>query len=73
MAMLAGSVQVARRVDTHKHPPTAAVLAAATSPGLAGLTVATTPDGDQHLLELADPHHRQRVGRSKAPAALAPA
>jgi hypothetical protein len=28
---------------------------------LASLTVATTPHGDQQLLELADQHHRQRV------------
>jgi hypothetical protein len=28
---------------------------------LASLTVATTPDGYQQLLELADQHHRQRV------------
>jgi transposase len=61
MAMLADSVEVVIGVDTHKHTHTAAVLAAATGPSLASLTVATTPDGDQQLLELADQHHRQRV------------
>jgi hypothetical protein len=61
MAMLADSVEVVIGVDTHKHTHTAAVLAAATGQPLASLTVATTPDGYQQLLELADQHHRQRV------------
>ena len=40
---------------------TAAVVAAATGQTLASLTVATTPDGYQQLLELADQHHGRRV------------
>ena len=61
MAMLADSVEVVIGVDTHKHTHTAAVVAAATGQTLASLTVATTPDGYQQLLELANQHHRQRV------------
>ena len=72
MATLAELVEVVIGVDTHKHTHTAAVLAAATGQTLASLTVATTPDGYQHLLELADQHRRQRVWASKAPAATAP-
>ena len=56
MAMLADSVELVIGVDTHKHTHTAAVLVAATGQTLASLTVATTPDGYQQLLELADQH-----------------
>jgi hypothetical protein len=73
MAMLAEGVEVVIGVDTHKHTHTTAVLAAATGQTLASLTVATTPDGDQQLLELADQHHRQRVWAIEGTAALAPA
>ena len=61
MAMLADLVELVIGVDTHKHTHTAAVLVAATGQTLASLTVATTPDGYQQLLELADQHQRQRV------------
>ena len=61
MAMLADSAEVVIGVDTHKHTHTAAVVAAAAGQTLANLTVATTPDGYQQLLEFADQHHRQRV------------
>ena len=72
MAMLAEVVDVVIGVDTHKHTHTAAVVAAATGQTLASLTVATTPDGYQQLLELADQHHGRRCGPSRAPAAMAP-
>jgi Transposase len=61
MAMLAEVVEVVIGVDTHKHPHTAAVVAAATGATTATMTVATTPAGYQQLLELADQHHDQRV------------
>ena len=73
MAMLADSVEVVIGVDTHKHTHTAAVLAAATGQTLASLTVATTPDGYQELSSSPTSTTASGCGRSRAPAATAPA
>ncbi|MGE3835783.1 MAG: IS110 family transposase, partial [Acidimicrobiia bacterium] len=56
MASLAEIVDVVIGVDTHKHTPPAAVVAAGTGGQLAELTVATDPDGYAALVELADAH-----------------
>jgi hypothetical protein len=73
MAMLADSVEVARRRrHPQAHPPPRSWPQ---PPGqtLANLTVPATPDGYRQLLEMADRHHGQRVWAIEAPAATAPA
>jgi hypothetical protein len=71
MAMLAATVELARRVDTHTH--TAAVVVAATAAMIQQVTVPAAPAGYRQLLKLAGQHQGQRVGRLKPPAATAPA
>jgi hypothetical protein len=73
MAMLADSVEVVIGVDTHKHTHTAAVLAAATGQTLASLTVATTPMATSNSWSSPTSTTASGCGRSKAPAAMAPA
>ena len=50
MAMLAELVEVVIGIDTHKHPHTAAIVAAATGAIVHQATVAATPVGSQQLL-----------------------
>jgi transposase len=73
MAMLADSAEVVIGVDTHKHTHTAAVVAAATGAVIQQLTVPATPAGYWQLLELAGRPPADGSGRSRAPAAMAPA
>jgi transposase len=73
MAMLAEGVELVIGVDTHKHTHTAAVVVAATGAMITQVTVAAAPAGYQQLLQLAGQHKVSGCGRSKAPAATAPA
>jgi transposase len=61
MAMLADTVELARRVDTHKDSHTAAVVAATPGAVIAQATVSATPAGYRQLLALADQQPGQRV------------
>jgi transposase len=61
MHMLADSVEVVIGVDTHKHPHTAAVVAAATGAVIQQVTVPATPAGYQQLLELAGRQSSRRI------------
>jgi Transposase len=61
MHMLAELVELARRVDTHNHTHTAAVVTATTGAVLAQATVAATPAGYRQLLALADQQPGERV------------
>jgi transposase len=61
MAMLAEVVEVARRVDTHKHTHTAAVVAAASGAMVAQVTVMATPAGHRQLLKLTGRQASRRV------------
>ncbi|MGA7416600.1 MAG: IS110 family transposase [Acidimicrobiales bacterium] len=56
MTMLADQVDLVIGVDTHKHTNTAAVIRAATGGALEDLTVPTSPDGHEALLEMAMAH-----------------
>ena len=74
MPMLADIVELVIGVDTHKDTHTAAVVKAATGGVLAQATVPATPAGYQQLLRLGRPTATAGgCGRSKAPAATAPA
>jgi transposase len=61
MAMLADTVELARRVDTHKDSHTAAVVAATPGAVIAQATVSATPAGYRQLLALADQQPGQRA------------
>jgi transposase len=73
MPMLADLVDVVIGVDTHKHTHTAAVVIAATGAVAEQATVPATPAGYRQLLRLAGQQPGQRVWRSRAAAATAPA
>jgi transposase len=80
MHMLADTVELVIGVDTHKHTHTAAAVVATTGAVITQVTVPATPAGYQQLLKLASQQPGQRVsnqasgcGRSRAPAATAPA
>jgi transposase len=73
MAMLAEVVELVIGVDTHKDTHTAAVVTAATGAVVEQATVAATPAGYRRLLKLAGAHQASGCGRSRAPAATAPA
>ena len=73
MHMLADTVELVIGVDTHKHTHTAAVVAAATGTVVEQVTVPAAPAGYQQLLKLAASSQASGCGRSRAPAATAPA
>ena len=73
MPILAELVRVVIGVDTHKHSHTAAVVATATGAVIEQMTVPATPAGYQQLLKQADSAITGGCGRSRAPAATAPA
>jgi hypothetical protein len=73
MAMLAELVEVVIGVDTHKHPHTAAIVAAATGATVHQATVAATPAGSQQMLGLAERQPGRRGWAIQGPAAPAPA
>ena len=67
-------VDVVIGVDTHMHTHTAAVVDTRTGGVLDELTVEATADGYAQLVEFADAARRRcGRGRSRAPAATAPA
>ena len=61
MHMLADTVELARRVDTHKDTHTAVVVQAVSGAVVEQVTVAATPVGYQQLLRLADRQDGRRV------------
>ena len=73
MAMLADTVELVIGVDTHKDTHTAAVVVAATGAVLEQVTLPATPAGYQQLLKLVAGSQANGCGRSRAPAAMAPA
>ena len=77
MSMLAELVDLVIGVDTHADTHTAVLVAVDTRAVLDTITVAADPDGYTQLLALAQSHAKPvraaRAGRSRAPAATAPA
>ena len=73
MAMLADSVEVVIGVDTHKHTHTAAVVAAATGHTMVTMTVAATRGAANSSWNSPAASPVDGSGRSRAPAATAPA
>jgi transposase len=74
MHMLADLVELVIGVDTHKDTHTAAVVAAATGAVLEQATVPATPAGYRQLLRHSPTDTTVgECGRSRAPAATAPA
>jgi hypothetical protein len=60
MAMLADHRRARHRVDTHKHPHTAALVVAATGAVIEQVNIAATLAGCRQLLRLADRHDGRR-------------
>ena len=66
-------VDVVIGVDTHVQTHSAAVLDTATGGVLDEITVDATPEGYGELVEFANNYATPRPGRSRGPAATAPA
>ena len=66
-------VDVVIGVDTHVHTHSAAVIDSATGGVLGEITVAAAAQGYAELVEFANNYPMLRPGRSKGPAATAPA
>ena len=73
MAMLADLVELVIGVDTHKHTPTAAVVAAATGAVLQQLTVRPPQLATSSCCSWPVIGQASGCGRSRAPVATAPA